>query len=161
MVMRTLRRLGAVALVAGLGCGEVRTYPDEGKDKRWGPILAAVKDRQAENQNFWLGIEISTPKGERVVRIFSNEKQEITFIAGCYPADKGGTKRAFEYFTSLGADFDKTLGQQRPCASRGTGINAFVGKIGKDPRWATQLTLNVFRDIYRVPDDVELVIYPF
>ncbi|MDX1996742.1 MAG: hypothetical protein SF066_03400, partial [Thermoanaerobaculia bacterium] len=62
MVMRTLRRLGAVALVAGLGCGEVRTYPDEGKDRRWGPILAAVKDRQAETQNFWLGIEISTPK---------------------------------------------------------------------------------------------------
>jgi hypothetical protein len=158
-VMKTLRRLGAFVLLAGLGCGEVRSYPDENKDERWAPILKAVKARQAEPQYSWLGVEISTPEGERAVRIFSDKKQEITFIALCYPADKEETKRAFEYFTSLGADFDKTLGQQRPCALRGVGINAFVGKIGRDPRWATQLTLNVFRDIYQVPDDVKLAIY--
>jgi hypothetical protein len=146
----------AFLLVSCTACLSRQTFPDEGKDRRWQPILKAIENTKV---GFRPEIEITTPGGERAVSLFSSKAGEITFTAYCYPHDREATKRAFEFFTKLGGDYKNLVGQKRPCNWRGTGVNPFIGKIGKDPRWATQLSLRVFREVYGVPDEVDLVVH--
>jgi hypothetical protein len=143
----------AFLLVSCTACLSRQTFPDEGKDRRWTPILEAIESTKVGLRP---AINIMTPGRERSVGIFSDKAGEFTFVALCYPRDREATKRAFEFFTELGGDYEEIVGQGRPCNWRGTGVNPFIGKIGKNPRWATQLTLRVFREVYGVPDSVDL-----